>query len=412
MKSPKATASSGSPAAAIASRQPWSRSTAGGHVLRTGDHADAPAAALDQHLGDLAGLRRRCRRRRTSPGRRRSTAGRRRRTAGRAAARCSGSPSSRWWDTTTAPSTWRLGEVAQGARLLGARLAPAAAPAGGRARPSTSLTPRRVPAKNGSLKTRSSGSGTTTATESVRRVTRLRAAAVGRVAQPPDRRVHGGLGVRADPVAPVDGPRGGGPGDAREPGDLVQGRGAAVAPVPALVHPGHASDPGSGGARERSRCPRCGRSSGRWPWGCGPGCRSRRARCRTAWRSRRPTRSCPGSDHPKKPRTSTPSAIAPCTARRCASMKATRSGSCTSPSVEHVDVGRAVLGDVDGRRGVVVAEPDEEPVQALGLHLPAHVGQRQPAPGEGRRARPTGTPRHRAGVRPRGGRSAPRSAGR
>ena len=44
---------------------------------------------------------------------------------------------------------------------------------------STRVTPRRVPAKNGSEKTRSSGSGTTTAIESVRRVTRLRAAGLG-----------------------------------------------------------------------------------------------------------------------------------------------------------------------------------------------------------------------------------------
>ena len=40
-------------------------------------------------------------------------------------------------------------------------------------------TPRSVLAKNGSENTRSSGSGTTSATESVRRVTRLRAAGLG-----------------------------------------------------------------------------------------------------------------------------------------------------------------------------------------------------------------------------------------
>ena len=44
---------------------------------------------------------------------------------------------------------------------------------------STRLTARRVCAKNGSEKTRSSGSGTTTATDPVRRVTKLRAAGLG-----------------------------------------------------------------------------------------------------------------------------------------------------------------------------------------------------------------------------------------
>jgi hypothetical protein len=41
------------------------------------------------------------------------------------------------------------------------------------------LTPRRIPAKNGSENTLLSGSGTTSATESVRRVTRARAALFG-----------------------------------------------------------------------------------------------------------------------------------------------------------------------------------------------------------------------------------------
>ena len=72
-----------------------------------------------------------------------------------------------------------VGEVAQRARRSSAgrgqqqhELDVALAPAPG-------STPRSVPAKNGSLKTRSSGSGTTTAIESVRRVTRLRAAGLG-----------------------------------------------------------------------------------------------------------------------------------------------------------------------------------------------------------------------------------------
>jgi hypothetical protein len=41
------------------------------------------------------------------------------------------------------------------------------------------LTPRTIPAKNGSEKKRASGSETTSATESARRVTRLRAARLG-----------------------------------------------------------------------------------------------------------------------------------------------------------------------------------------------------------------------------------------
>ncbi|KON73991.1 hypothetical protein M768_07755 [Cellulosimicrobium cellulans F16] len=45
--------------------------------------------------------------------------------------------------------------------------------------PSAALTPRIVPARNGSVRMRSSGSGTTSAIESVRRVTRERAARLG-----------------------------------------------------------------------------------------------------------------------------------------------------------------------------------------------------------------------------------------
>ena len=70
-------------------------------------------------------------------------------------------------------------EVAQGARVADAPGRASSSTSWMSRSPSTRVTPRSVPAKKGSEKTRSSGSGTTTAIESVRRVTRLRAAGLG-----------------------------------------------------------------------------------------------------------------------------------------------------------------------------------------------------------------------------------------
>ncbi len=56
--------------------------------------------------------------------------------------------------------------------------------------------PLSVPAKNGSVSTRSSGSGTTRATESLRRVTSARAARFGVKLELGDRAVDGGLRLR------------------------------------------------------------------------------------------------------------------------------------------------------------------------------------------------------------------------
>ena len=78
-----------------------------------------------------------------------------------------------------APSTWPVAQVAQHPRLLVAR------PGEQQHQLQVALGEHPVDrraacrAKNGSENTRSSGSGTTSATESVRRVTRLRAAGLG-----------------------------------------------------------------------------------------------------------------------------------------------------------------------------------------------------------------------------------------
>ncbi len=108
VKSPLATASSGRPASRIAARQPWSRSTPA--AMSTGP-AIVPIRRQPRSIsrcGHEPCRRRRCRCRRRRPCRRWSTAGRRRRTGGsgtrggRRAGRCE------WWETTIAPSMWRL----------------------------------------------------------------------------------------------------------------------------------------------------------------------------------------------------------------------------------------------------------------------------------------------------------------
>ena len=125
------------------------------------------------------------------------------------------------------------------------------------------------------------------------------------------------------------------------------------------------------------------RTSARCPWASARACRSRRGRARTACVAVGPLEVV--HQRPVEVAPHVRAAARWRRARRAGGRRRRRSAPGRGPGRRRdvVGVRRAVLGEVHRRDVVLVGQPGEQPGQALGLDLPAHVGDRQPAAREG-----------------------------
>ena len=118
------------------------------------------------------------------------------------------------------------------------------------------------------------------------------------------------------------------------------------------------------------------RTSARCPSACAAGCRSSRARCRSAWSSPATTPGCPAATTPCSRGCRSPASIASWIARRCLLqvVDAQRVADAAVLGDRRIEERRAVLGDVHRDVAVALLRPRPAVGQALREHFPAGFG--------------------------------------